>query len=370
MRSVVVIGGGISGLLTAIQLAKSDIPCTIVEKKIYPFHRVCGEYISNEAVPFLKSYGLFPDEFNPPIITRFQLSAISGKNEVVPLDLGGFGISRYTFDNFLYTQATKLGVKFFLKEEVEDVMLQDEYFQIKTQARSLQADLVVGAFGKRSKIDLQINRPFTQKRSPYVGIKYHIQRGHPDDLISLHNFNGGYCGISNIEDGKTNLCYLTHRNNLRQFKNIRDMEEAVLFKNPFLKEIFQSSHFLFDKPETINEILFETKSPVENHILITGDAAGMIAPLCGNGMAMAIHGSKILSEHIINHFTKKKFNRNDLEREYATAWRSLFQRRLWFGRQVQKLFGSDMASNLSVNLAIRIRPLANLIIKGTHGKPF
>lgn len=370
MKNVVIIGGGISGLLSAIQLANANIPCSVIEKKIYPFHRVCGEYISNETVPFLKSLKLFPEVFSPPRIQRFQLSAVNGKNKILPLDLGGFGISRYAFDNFLYEKASSLGIKFYLREEVEKIVFSNEKFEIKTQLRQLDADLVIGAFGKRSKIDIQLNRDFIQRRSPYVGVKYHIRTSHPNDLIALHNFQGGYCGISNVEDGKSNLCYLTHRENIKKFKNIREMEEALLFKNPLLKSIFKNSEFLFDKPETINEISFETKLPVENHILMTGDAAGMITPLCGNGMAMAIHSAKILSELLINHVTKNDFSRDQLERRYAQSWNKLFKNRLWLGRQVQKLFGNAWASNVSVNLAIHVRPIANLIIKNSHGQPF
>ena len=148
------------------------------------------------------------------------------------------------------------------------------------------------------------------------------------------------------------------------------MEEAILFKNPFLKNIFHNSQFLFDKPETINEISFETKLPVEDHVLMIGDAAGMITPLCGNGMAMAIHASKILSDLIITHTGTGNFTRQLLEQHYSEAWNKLFKNRLWFGRQVQKLFGNEWASNAAVNLAINIRPIANMIIKGTHGDPF
>lgn len=369
MKKVVIIGGGISGLLTAIQLARREIPCSIIEKRNYPFHRVCGEYISNETAPFLKSLDLFPEIFGPPRIQRFQLSSAIGKNVILPLDLGGFGISRYTFDHFLYEKAKLLGVNFFLKEEVEKILFDTERFEINTQARKLDADIVIGAFGKRSKLDIQLRRSFTQKKSPYVGVKYHVQTDHPNDLIALHNFNGGYCGISNIENDKTNLCYLTHRENLRRFKNIRDMEEAVLFKNPLLKNIFLNSQFLFDKPETINEISFETKLPVEDHILMIGDAAGMITPLCGNGMAMAIHSSKILSDLLIDHI-RQNGSRAVLEQKYFHSWNRLFKNRLWFGRQVQKLFGNESASNLAVNLAIKVRPVANVIMKSTHGKPF
>lgn len=370
MKKVIVIGGGISGLLTAIQLIFENIPCTVIEKKKYPFHRVCGEYISNETVPFLKKLDLFPAEFHPPQIQRFQLSSVSGKNKILPLDLGGFGISRYAFDHFLYQKAKALGVNFFLEEEVASISFSDEKFILKSQLRELDADVVVGAFGKRSKLDIHLNRTFIKKRSPYVGVKYHVITHHPADLIALHNFNGGYCGISNVENGKTNLCYLASRENLRRYGNIREMEEAVLFENPLLKNIFLNAQFIFDKPETINEITFETKLPVESHILMAGDAAGMITPLCGNGMAMAIHTSKILSELVVKFVKQKSFSRTSLEKNYADAWNNQFKKRLWFGRQVQKLFGNKMASNITVNLAINVRPLANAIIKNTHGDPF
>src|SRR5690349_8430248 len=105
MKSVIVIGGGMAGLVTSYRLALAGIPCIIIEKKTYPFHRVCGEYISNETLPFLKSLDLFPEEFNPPLLKRFQLSAVNGKSTILPLDLGGFGISRYTYDNFLFQKA-------------------------------------------------------------------------------------------------------------------------------------------------------------------------------------------------------------------------------------------------------------------------
>ena len=149
------------------------------------------------------------------------------------------------------------------------------------------------------------------------------------------------------------------------------MEESILFENPFLKSIFTSAEFLFQKPETINEISFETKEPVWNHVLMAGDAAGMIAPLCGNGMAMAIHSAKILSELIRTHLGKENFNRHQLETEYTRVWRKSFANRLWIGRQIQnRLFGSVFTSNLAVTLAIQSKAIAKMIIRNTHGDTF
>lgn len=370
MKRIVLVGGGLAGLLSAIQISKAGLKCTVIEKKSYPFHRVCGEYISNEVVPFLKSIDVFPDQFTYSSVSRFQLSSSNGKSSLLTLDLGGFGISRFTFDHFLYEKAKASGVSFLLNTEVTDIHFEAETFQLTMNGKIMEADCVLGSFGKRSKVDVSLNRSFIKKRSPYVGVKYHVRTSHPADLIALHNFEGGYCGINNVEDGITNICYLAHRDVLRNHGSILAMEEQVLFKNPHLKTLFQNSEFLLEKPETINEITFETKEPVSHHVLMVGDAAGMITPLCGNGMAMAIHASKIASECVIAFCENENYSRVRLEKEYTRQWNDLFAGRLWFGRQVQKLFGSSVASNFAIHVALYSKPLAKFIVKRTHGDVF
>ena len=369
-KQVIIVGGGLAGLTTANHLARAGIKCHLFEKRTYPFRRVCGEYISNEVVPYLRSLDLFPEKLGPSNIKWFQLTSVNGRAAQMPLDLGGFGISRYRLDEFLYQRGLENGVEFHLDQEVTSIAFNGDRFEVHADT-VYTADVVIGSFGKRSKLDVQLGRSFIQKRSPYVGVKYHIRYdSHPPDLISLHNFKDGYCGISHVENNIVNLCYLTHRENVKARKNIRAMEEAVLFQNPFLKKIFENAQFLFEKPETINEISFETKAPVEQHILMLGDAARMITPLCGNGMAMAIHSAKILSEHVIRFCQDKNYSRLQLEQDYAKAWRSLFASRLWAGRQIQRLFGDVWTSNLAVNLARHVRPVADFLMRKTHGTPF
>ena len=370
MKKVTVIGGGLSGLLTSIQLVRKNIPVQLFEKKHYPFHRVCGEYISNETVPFLKSLNLFPEEFHPAQIKRFQLTSVNGKSATLPLDLGGFGISRYSFDNWLYQRAINEGVEVHQSTEINTIQFEDNQFTLSSNNKSFSADVVIGSYGKRSRLDVNMGRRFIKKRSPYIGVKYHIRTEHAHDLIALHNFKDGYCGISNIENGLSNLCYLSHRDNLKKAGSINAMEEKILFQNPFLKNIFKNAEFVFDSPETINEISFETKGPVENHVLMAGDAAGMIAPLCGNGMAMAIHSSKILSGHVLQFCKNKSSSREEFESSYTKEWQEQFASRLQVGRQLQHLFGSNFASNLAVGMAQNFKPLARYLISKSHGKPF
>ncbi|MCE2956192.1 MAG: NAD(P)/FAD-dependent oxidoreductase [Flammeovirgaceae bacterium] len=368
MKRIVIVGGGLAGLVAANLLTKCA-EVILIEKKQYPFHRVCGEYISNETIPFLQQHNLLPDFEQLPRITKLWLTSVNGRKAELDLDLGGFGISRYSLDYFLFQKAVNNGATVVQDCEATSISFEGNHFVVNTTAKIFDADVVIGSFGKRSRLDKTMKRSFIEKKSPYVGVKYHIRTQHPSDVIALHNFKDGYCGISNIEEGKSTLCYLTHRKNLKEHKQIELMEREVLYRNPFLKHLFLNSEFLYDKPETINEISFETKSPVEDHVLMCGDAAGMITPLCGNGMALAIHSAKVASA-VVADFLSGKISRPDMEKQYARQWNQLFSQRLWAGRQIQNLFGSEWASDMAVNLARYATPVASWLVKQTHGNPF
>ena len=368
-NKIIVIGGGLAGLVSSIRLLRRGFKCLLIEKKTYPFHRVCGEYISNEVKPFLIRENIFPSQLHPASITEFELSSVNGKQTIMPLASGGFGISRYHLDKFLYDVAVKEGLE-FASEEALNINFEENRFTVTTNKQSHEADILICAHGKRSKIDKQLNRSFINKRPPFVCVKYHIKYDHPKNRVALHNFENGYCGINAIEEEKFNLCYLSHRDNLKQYRNISEMEEAVLYKNPHLKKIFTEAEFLFSKPEVINEISFETKGPIENHCLMAGDAAGMITPLSGNGMSMAIHAAYLLSETISVDAAEKNFDRMRLEKNYEAKWNKVFKTRLIKGRYMQKLFGNKFLSELSVNLAMYSKPITRMLIRQTHGKAF
>ena len=367
-HEVLIVGGGLAGLVSALLLAQEGHVVTVVEKKVYPFHRVCGEYVSNEVLDFLKRNGLYPDELELPSIDTFEFSDTRGSSVRLPLDLGGFGISRYVLDEWLYRLACQRGVNFLTGTTVTGLQFvaKEELFQVElSDFQVLQVPYVLGAFGKRSKLDQVLERPFFSKRSPYIGVKYHVQAEGSSNTVALHNFQGGYCGFNAIEGGKFNLCYLGSRDQLREYGSIPEMEQAVLWKNPILKRIFQESDFLWEKPEVITEINFERKLPVENHLLMLGDAAGLITPLCGNGMAMAIHSALLVSEAL-----REGKTRQEVEQHYSKRWNALFYQRLGVGRAIQGLFGSGRGSVIARNLIAHVPFVARTLLKNTHGQPF
>jgi menaquinone-9 beta-reductase len=100
---------------------------------------------------------------------------------------------------------------------------------------------------------------------------------------------------------------------------------------------------------------------------MVGDASSMITPLCGNGMAMAIHGGILLSS-LADKFLRNQITRKELEEQYQIEWNKQFSFRLKAGRTIQKLFGSKVVSELTVGLFTVFKPFVPSIIQLTHGK--
>ena len=376
---VAIVGGGLAGLALSIQLAQKGYRVVLLEKETYPYHKVCGEYVSRESWGFLESLGVPLTHLSLPVITTLQLTAPNGNAFTTSLPLGGFGISRFLLDSTLATIAKQTGVTLLEGTKVQDVQYGNAAFQISFSSMhngygSVQALLACGAFGKRSNLDVKWKRPFVQQPASrinnYVGVKYHIRTDWPASVIGLHNFAGGYCGISRIEEDRYCLCYMTKAAPLKAYgHSIPAFEKAVLHQNPFLKRILTDSERLADFPVAISQISFDAKSRVEQEMLMLGDAAGMITPLCGNGMSMALHSSKMAAP-LIHRFLQRQVSLPELQRYYQQQWDAAFKKRLQTGRILQRFFGSNTVSNAFVQTFKWMPFLAGAIIKKTHGRPY
>ena len=371
---IAIIGGGLAGLALAIQSAKQGYEVVLFEKEKYPYHKVCGEYISMESWNFLESLGLPLSELNLPIIKQLEVSSPNGNIFKHELPLGGFGISRYKLDEMLANIARQHNVTLLEETKVNDINFANDEFSIQSTAGEFNAKVAAGCFGKRSNLDVKWNRSFIQQKpnklNNYIAVKYHVRTNRPAHVIALHNFENGYCGISQIEEDKYCLCYLTTANNLKKNNNsVQQMEQSILCKNPHLKQLFAEAEILYDTPVTISQISFEEKKQVEHHVLMIGDASGMITPLCGNGMSMALHGSK-LAFNQIHTFLQQHITRQQMEEIYSSNWQQQFTKRLQTGRLIQSLFGKPAVTNLFINSVKALPFLAKPLIRLTHGQSY
>ncbi|MCF8429465.1 MAG: FAD-dependent monooxygenase [Bacteroidia bacterium] len=371
----IIIGGGLGGLTLAIQLAKKGYKIALIEKETYPFHKVCGEYIAMESWNYLINCGIDLPNLHLPRLEKLKVSAPNGNFIEHELNPGGFGISRYKLDYLLSIEAKKLGVYLLENCKVNDVTeINENNYLVYSNADTIEAKIIIGSYGKRSNLDVKLNRDFIKNKAKgldnYIGIKYHVKANLPNDVIELHNFKNGYCGISKIEEEKYCLCYLTTAQNLKNHQgNIKKMEENILFKNPFLEKYFTSFESIYEEPLAISQISFSNKTQHEKGIIMLGDAAGLITPLCGNGMSMAMKAAKILSDLLPQYF-ENEITKTHLIAKYAFQWNQNFSTRLWAGRKIQAVFGNEIMTNLLINVIKPMPFLVNKLVSLTHGKPF
>jgi flavin-dependent dehydrogenase len=365
---VLIIGGGLAGLSAGIHLSREGLSVTIIEKSGYPKHKVCGEYISNEILPYLEWLGIDVAALNPARINKFEFSSMAGNPVTANLPLGGFGISRYALDDFLCQKAVENGCH-IVKAQVTEVSFADGIFSVLASGIAFSAKTVLGAYGKRSNIDRALSRRFIKDKSPWLAVKAHYKGHFPNDMVALYNFPGGYCGISKVEDDTINICYLADYDTFKKHKDIEEYQAEVVFKNAHLKTIFTNCTMVFEKPLTISQISFKKKPPVENHMLMIGDTAGLIHPLCGNGMAMAIHSAKIVSALVLDFHSGKISSREKLERHYKIEWQQNFGKRMRMGKLLAMALQNKGISKLLFTIIALFPKVLPKIIKQTHGKP-
>ncbi|MEH6514379.1 MAG: FAD-dependent oxidoreductase, partial [Maribacter arcticus] len=200
-HDILIVGGGLAGLTAAIHLALEGKHVGVFEMNTYPHHKVCGEYVSKEILPYFNRLGLFPSSVGAVDITQFQISTHKGFLVETELPLGGFGISRYALDYLLYQRAKELGVIFYF-EKVNGTAFKNDVFTITTTTNTYTSKIVVGAYGKRSVLDKNKEREFSLKKNSWLAVKAHYQSpDFPNELVGLHNFDGGYGGLSKTESG-------------------------------------------------------------------------------------------------------------------------------------------------------------------------
>ncbi|MDN3723494.1 FAD-dependent oxidoreductase [Aequorivita sp. SDUM287046] len=363
---IIIIGGGLAGLTAGLHLAQNNVKVCLIEKNEYPHHKVCGEYVSNEILPYFNSLGIDPFKEGAKKISKFLFTTNNGSALNAHLPLGGFGISRYALDNLLYENLNKKAEIIF--DTVEKVIFEKNQFFVSTQGKNvLQAAFVLGSFGKRSNLDTFLNRKFMRKNSPWLAVKAHYDYEFPSDTVALHNFNDGYCGLSKIENDAVNACYLATIQSFKKYGAIPAFQKNQLSKNPHLREFYSKAKPLFKKPKTISQISFQKKEPIINHIFMLGDSAGLIHPLCGNGMAMAIKSAQIFAESFLKNFENENFARLKLEHEYAALWQQEFGKRLQTGRVIQQILMNPFASKIGFGVAKMVPMLLPKLIERTHG---
>jgi menaquinone-9 beta-reductase len=343
---VAVVGGGLAGCSAAITLAQQGKSVALFESKAYPHHKVCGEFLSPECLHYLDDLGVMPAlrSLQPAPVHTVTISTPDGTRWETHLP--GLSVSRYRLDHLLAEHARSLGVDLYSNTTVKriDGDLQNTFrLHTRSEAAEYRAKTVISAHGKRGSLDRALNRRFLSRQQPFTGLKAHFYGSPLSGRVELHTFPGGYCGLGEIEEGLTNVCLLVRTEVFRRAGDIETFITWMRAQNPQLERWFKGARLASDGWLSISQIPFLTKSIVEGDILMTGDAAGLITPLTGDGMSMALRGGQ-MAAHCVNQYLDGQLTAEQLRQRYVAEWNHAFRTRLLIGRGLQTFMLTHLLS--------------------------
>src|SRR5712692_6565168 len=212
-----IVGGGPAGCSAAIALAQRGARVVLLEAKSYPHHKVCGEFLSPECHPILKALGVMRKltALHAAPINVARISAPDGAAWETHFAGTALGISRSALDAALADQARTCGVEVREATTVTGICGSlTEGFRLETRSATgrghIRTRTAIAAHGKRSTLDRALKRRFLNHPQPFIALKNHFHGPALPGRIELHAFGGGYCGLSEIEDGSANVCFLAH----------------------------------------------------------------------------------------------------------------------------------------------------------------
>ena len=348
MFDVAVIGGGLAGCHAAITLAQHKHRVVLLEAGSYPRPKVCGEFLSPESVALFASTDFMSRlrKLNPASISSLRITAPNGSQWHSKFPTPALGISRFALDKALADYAAELGVEVCDKTHVTHIEGNlREGFTICASThqgnRTFEAATVIAAHGRRSNVDRLLNRTPSKPAQAYLGLKQHFRGDELPQHIDLHVFQGGYCGMSQVEDGTTNVCLLVRQDVFNAVTNqsphrIAHFIDWMSEQNRHIGRWLSRATPVYPDWLSIAQVSLKTKTPVEGDILLAGDAVGMIAPLAGDGMAMALHTGQLVASAIDAYLTHKQ-DAPTMKKAYAQQWQQSFGARMRLGRALQSV---------------------------------
>lgn len=371
-HDAIVIGGGLAGCSIALQLARQDYDVVLLEKATYPRHKLCGEFLSPEAQSSLDGLGVLHavHEAGAAPMTQTQLSGPRGTASEHTLPGTALGLSRYRLDALLFNQACGVGVDGRAGTKATAVRGSlDDGFVVEADGDTLESRLVIGAYGRRGVLDRTLERPFLQEQSPYVAFKAHYAGPVPDGpgTIELHAASGGYCGVGPVEDERVNICWIGRTDALKDAGGTPEaMLDDLRRQNPRLDERLRPLSRVSERFEAVSQVPLMPKTRFAEDVCMVGDAAGMIAPLCGDGMAMALDAADVLAP-LASEFLSDDRSPAAFRSTYEQRWRRTFGRRMRIGRWVHAAAFRPTLTTALLRTCTVLPPLARWLIRATRG---
>lgn len=303
---VLVVGGGLAGAAAAIELARTGRRVAVVEKTAHAHDKVCGEFLSVEAIWDLCELGVDPADWGAVSIERVRLAGRLGMRES-RLPFAARSLSRRVLDEALLTRAASCGTSVLRGCSVEALRRGRRGWCVEVAGPDgiavVEAENVVLASGKHDVRGLA--RPGGVQED-LVAFKMYFQL-EPSQSAALRGavelalFRGGYCGLQLVEDGAANVCCVVRKRVLRGLGGWEALLSTMRHGNALLRERLEAAEPLLVRPAAIGSIPygFVRHEAIAQRMWAVGDQAAVIPSFTGDGMSLALRSGRMAARMLV-----------------------------------------------------------------------
>jgi len=339
---VAIAGAGPAGASAAIQLALTGARVLLIEEKKFPRAKLCGEFISPECLTHFKRLGVM-DQMSAAggaAVSETVFYSRHGNSVAVPSEwfMSGaqaLGLSRSEMDHQLLQRAKNAGVVVLEETHASRLICEGEEvrgIRVKNgdATRDYEALVTVDATGRTRALARHLDPPRPNQRkhtNPLVAFKAHLVSARlAAGACEIYFYKRGYGGLSAVEGGVSNLCFIVAANDVRRYNSNPELVlREVVMKNSraayTLAEATTSTPWLSVSLERFGR---RTLAPAMG-LLTVGDAAAFIDPFTGSGMLMALESGQVAAEAIARNLSQLR--RGSGFESLATNYEAEYQRR-------------------------------------------
>jgi menaquinone-9 beta-reductase len=383
---VIIAGGGPAGSSAAIHLALRGARVLLAEQKKFPRPKLCGEFISPECIMQFERLGVSDQMLlsSPSPLTETVFYSQAGASVSVPSDWfskGGvaLGLSRAEMDERLLRRAADAGVDVREETSVTSLNFANDRVvgvNLKTynSEKPVSAPITIDATGRSRMLARMAEKsvPMRSKQRGLVAFKAHFRNtGVAHGACEIYFYRGGYGGLSSIENGWSNLCFIVNARDVRacQSNAVRVLRKIVCRNqraSHTLREAVPDSDWLAVSLEG-----FGRHSPTPADGLLTiGDAASFIDPFTGSGMLMALESGELVANTIMRHWPQlDELQLRTLSEQYRAAYERQFNSRLRLCSLIRRAAFAPGVADFAIRLFRASDTLRRRVARATRSQP-
>jgi len=394
---VIIIGAGPAGSTVSTLLARAGLRALLLEKSRFPREKLCGEFITPECMNVFDRLGVRERIYDAgaSIIKQWMLFAPDGRGVNVPMKWiadgrqHAIGISRARMDSILLERAREAGVDIREGFHVSPRLDRENGLSLiegKADGETVErfsAPIVIDASGRNGAFSsptalaslASLAAPAAQPASLFegsrlFGCKVHLRAvDGMRELGELFFFRDGYGGMCDVENGRTNLCFITTEATLREAKGDRErLLELTMRSNPAARRRLRNAVIDGEWLGT-GPITYGRRRPTPGVISI-GDAGAFIDPFTGSGILLALSSGELAAEAISQAFYAGVSDVEVIAKRYDRLHRAKFSWRFRACAVLRAVAFSPTARNALVTAMTRWRPLTKLIAQSTRHQKY